>query len=294
MALTRACLFGLTIESELPLPALLPALEGVANDVTIRCGLLEGTADIAVPGVASFAVRDGREILVEAANDVPLRNIRLYLLGSAMGLLLHQRGLFPLHANAVEVNGRALAVAGPSGAGKSTLAAWFHDRGHRLIGDDVCVLQPSSAGVVALPGVPRLRLWGVAIDVTGRQREGLERAYAGDDEWDKWDVPVAPADIVADGLPLGAIYVLEDGPEVRITPLTGAAAAEALFAHTYRGEYVATAGAARHWRAVLELLARVPLFRLERPFDLTRRDELGQALLAHASDRASPAGGVAR
>lgn len=190
-----------------------------------------------IEGVGSFRVREGCEIIVDAPPGVPERNIRLFLLGSAMGLLLHQRGLLPIHANAVDVGGRAIAVAGVSGAGKSTLAAWFHDRGHRLIGDDVCVVAPDKEGrMIAFPGVPRLRLWGEAIEATGRERAGLERAYLDDDEpYDKWEVPVAAADIVADGLPLAAIFVLEDGEEIRITRATGATAAELIFAHTYRG-----------------------------------------------------------
>ncbi|GAA4017713.1 hypothetical protein GCM10022280_16260 [Sphingomonas swuensis] len=280
MALTRARLFGLTIESDMALPGLLAADAHAPTDVTVRRGSIEGEPDLVTEG-GNFQVRDGREILIEADSAIPESNIRLYLLGSAMGLILHQRGIFPLHANSVEVAGRAIAVSGWSGAGKSTLAAWFHDRGHRLIGDDVCVLVPGDGSVIAHPGVPRLRLWGEAIDLTGRSREGLERAYAGE-EWDKWDVPV-DSGVVAEGLALGAIYVLEDAAELAIEPLTGAAAAEALFANTYRGGYVGQAGAPGHWRTVTRLLGLVPMFRLRRPFDLTLRDALGEMLLAHAT-----------
>ena len=80
------------------------------------------------------------EIVAEPRQGVPDSNVRLFLLGSAMGALLHQRGLLPLHTNAVEVGGRAFAFMGKSGAGKSTLAAWFHDRGFRIVADDVCVV----------------------------------------------------------------------------------------------------------------------------------------------------------
>lgn len=286
MAVTHARLFGLTIASELPLPGLLPVSSDAPADVHIRLAKLAGLADITIPNVAAYAVRDGCEILVDARPDAPDRNVRLYLLGSAVGLLLHQRGLFPLHANAVEVDGRAIAIAAPSGAGKSTLAAWFHDQGHRLIGDDVCVLRAEENAVITYPGVPRLRLWGQTIEATGRSREGLERAYAGDDEWDKWDVPVAAAQIASEGLPLSAIYVLEDGPEIAIGQLQGLAAAKALFDHTYRGEYLRDTGTQTvHWRTVTTLLSLVPVFRVERPFDLTRLDALGAAVRAHVRAR---------
>ena len=81
-----------------------------------------------------------------SADNVPDANIRLYLLGSAMGVLLHQRGLLPLHANAVEIDGKAFAFMGASGSGKSTLAAWFHDHGYRIIADDVCAVRFETEG----------------------------------------------------------------------------------------------------------------------------------------------------
>ena len=58
-----------------------------------------------------------------------------------MGAALHQRGILPLHANAVEIDHRAVAFMGASGAGKSTLAAWFHDQGYPILADDVCVIR---------------------------------------------------------------------------------------------------------------------------------------------------------
>ena len=50
--------------------------------------------------------------------DVLEGDVRAYLLGTAIGALLHQRGLLPLHASAVEVNGRAVAFIAPAGHGK--------------------------------------------------------------------------------------------------------------------------------------------------------------------------------
>lgn len=110
----RYCLFGLTLASELELPGLMASRSDVA-DVAIRQGVVGQQASISIEGVARFAVVGGQEIVVEAWPDAPTRNVRLYLLGSAMGLLLHQRGLLPLHANAVEVDGGAVAVLGHPG-----------------------------------------------------------------------------------------------------------------------------------------------------------------------------------
>ncbi|NJC06133.1 hypothetical protein GGQ97_001926 [Sphingomonas kaistensis] len=275
-------LFGLTLSSELPLPGLVAAPEGSAVDVTICRGSVGAEADLVIPEAGSFVVRAGREIIVDALPGIPERNVRLFLLGSAMGLLLHQRGLFPLHANAVALDGRAIAVAGATGAGKSTLAAWFSRQGLGLVGDDVIALKPTGEGMVALPGPPRVRLWRQSLDTFGLGSEGLEPSYV-DPGFDKWDLPVPLSDHEADELPLGCIYVLSDGPGIAIHRLGGAAAAGALFDHTYRGAYVEqVGGAAGHWQAVARIAASVPVFSLERPRDLSQLDGLGHALLDHA------------
>ena len=295
MALTRVRLFGLTIASDVPLPGLLPAAVDEPVDVTISCAPVGERANLPIEPGLSFLVEHGASIVIDAAASVPPENVRLYLLGSAFGLLLHQRGLLPLHANAVDLGGQAIAVAGVSGAGKSTLAAWFHDRGFPLIGDDVCVVRRTGERAIAYPGVPRLRLWGQAIEATGRSRVGLARAYAGDDSLDKWEVPLGDGGAVGQGVILAAVYFLEDGAEFAILPLTGVAAAEALFAHTYRGEHVEQIGGGEaHWRGVLGLLGAVATFRLVRPFDLSRREELGRILLDHARGQAARTSGAGR
>jgi len=94
-----------------------------------------------------------------------------------------------------------------------------------------------------------------------------------------------------DGLPLRAIYVLEDGPDTAIQPLGGGAAVEALFAHTYRGGQVAALGLSRpHWEKVMALARAVPVFCLARPRDLIRLPALGSALLDHARIQAARTG----
>jgi hypothetical protein len=103
---------------------------------------------------------------------VPERNLRLFFLGSAMGLILHRRRLLPLHSNAVALYGRASAVAGASGVGKSTLAAWSARQGSRIVGDDFVALKAAGNEVIAYPG-PRVRLWRQTMARFGLDSEGL-------------------------------------------------------------------------------------------------------------------------
>lgn len=106
--------FGLRIHAEIVCPELPPHPQATGNpDVTIRLltpvesiseslenGYFEvrpGIFRMAVPGVAQYQVEDGNRISIEPLAGASQEEVRLFLLGSAMGALLYQRGLFPLH-----------------------------------------------------------------------------------------------------------------------------------------------------------------------------------------------------
>ena len=288
--------FGLHVRSEVPLPELLAAQRSSSPQVTVRTGsvadapatgsgphVTEDGLLLAIPGVARFLVKDGATIIIDRKPGVPDANVRLFLLGSAMGALLHQRGMLPLHANAVEVGGRAFAFMGASGAGKSTLAAWFHDRGFRIIADDVCVVDFAEGGAAQVrPGISRLRLWREALDATGRDVAAYQRSFFGDDAPDKYDVPLARPCSTDAAIPLAAVYLLERSESLNIEPLSGVAAAEAVFANTYRGAFVPKAGSSRdHWSACVQLVRSTPIFRAGRRWGLDDLSEQFAGLLEH-------------
>lgn len=289
--------FGLRIRSQIPLPELFPADATDDPDVTIGWGPVSATAPgqhieadgdgvvLSISDVARFRINGGRSILVDPLPGVPERNVRLFLLGSVFGALLHQRGLLPLHSNAIETDGRAVAFMGEAGAGKSTLAAWFHDRGHRIVADDVCVVRFLDDGqAVTTPGLPRLRLWQEALEASGREAGDFQRSYVGDDDWNKFDVPIARRTAATEELPLSAVYLLERGDAFDIHRLEGIAAAEAVFAHTYRGAYVsAVKGQHGHWSACMTLVRHTPVYRLTRRWGHDQMEEQGWRLLDHAT-----------
>lgn len=286
MASTRVySVFGLTVRSELDLPELFPAEHSGDPDVEVRIGTLAepagapgltGKGDmllLTIPKLARYLIRAGCEIVVDPEAAVPERNVRLYLLGSAFGALLHQRGLLPLHANAVEIDGKAVAFMGESGAGKSTLATWFHDRGFRVIADDVCVVQFGAEGVVhACPGLPRVRLGEEVLAASGREASAFPRSYVGDEDFRKYDVSV-DANAAREPREVRAAFVLAKGDSFNVERLSGLDAASAMFDHTYRGAYVSRVeGHGAHWTAAVALLRTVPVYRVSRIWDMARLD----------------------
>jgi hypothetical protein len=105
-------------------------------------------------------VRDGREIVVNPLPDAPPETVRLFLLGSAFGALLHQRGILPIHGSAITYQGQAFILTGISGAGKSTLAAALVRKGCKLLTDDVAAITFNQAGTPWVqPAYPQQKLW---------------------------------------------------------------------------------------------------------------------------------------
>jgi len=288
-------LYGLRIRSEVDLPELPLASPGAAPDVVISVGTVEAPgpgsdiqllpdgAMFEVQGTARYSIHHGTAIVVDSAAGAPARNVRLFLLGSAMGMLIHQRRLLPLHANTIMVGGKAIVIMGHSGAGKSTLAALFHDLGSTVLGDDVCVVRVDGDRPTASAGLPRLRLWKNALEATGRDHAFYPLSYTGEEGFDKFDVTLDQQPPPQGEVELAAIYDLEKGEKLTIKPLHGVEAAEAVIANTYRGDYVALVGNSRgHWEDCVRLVQRTPVLRLERPWDLSRSAQVAEKILEHA------------
>lgn len=285
-------MFGLLIDSAIELPELRAGDGDAPADLTIALGMIAPSDSartdrqsqlLTIDDVARYRVRDGRSILVERAAAADDANVRLFLLGTVMGIVLHQRGLLPLHANAIEIDGAAVAFMGPSGIGKSTLADWFTRQAFRMVADDVCAIRMAGGVPMVEPGIPRLRLWEDALEARGSSADGLNLSFAGDPDYRKFDVPL-PAEAGTDvALPLAAVYLLDRGPKLRLDRLTGLAATQALFDHTYRGEYVREAGLPRaHMQACMAVAAAVPCFRATRRWRAADAGEDNMQLLGHA------------
>lgn len=188
-----------------------PVVEG------LRYQVAPGELLFWIEGLARIYVRHGTEIVVElcgAAEDV-----QPFLLGSAMGALLYQRGLIPVHSSAVAFDDRAYCFLGPSGVGKSTLAAALCQRGGRLVSDDICALRCDREGTWILPAYARQNLWPDSIERLGGMVSAMSRMGSGLDK-----CTIRP-DRVYEGeaMRLGHMFVLEpkDVSGVQLAPLEG-------------------------------------------------------------------------
>lgn len=287
-------LYGLRVDAAFELPELTPCTDKTVANVIVTLGqrtdvgadflnvVVNGDVVLTVPGVARFTMSNGARIVIEPDQRSSARDIRLYLLGSALGATLHQRMLLPIHSNAVIIDGGAVAFIGRSGSGKSTLATWFHDRGHAILSDDVCVLGKDEAGrVIAHRGVPRIRLWRDSLEASGRKTTDHQPVA---DFADKYALHTGNA-AVAESAIMRAFFLLSDdhstGGDATIACVAGGEAARALMENTYRGTYVRSLGMARsHFDQCADIARIVPMFCVRRPWDLTALDAVTTQLVA--------------
>lgn len=242
------------------------------------------TALLIVPGVGRYLIRNGREIIVSPETDASERNVRLFLLGSALGILAYQRRILPIHANAIVVEGGAYAFSGPSGAGKSTLAAHFAAAGFEVLCDDVCGVTFDPDGTpIAWPGLPRLKLWQDAARAFGHDPAALDRAIEGQE---KFHVAIDETHGVRP-VPLRRLYTLaraEDGKPGTIVRRKGSEAMGTVMTNTYRGEYLATLGlTAWHFARSAEMLRRIAVFEVSRAWGYDVFQQEAARLVAHVA-----------
>lgn len=216
---------GLSIASDIELPGAIGCTPDDNPDVTVRFGavprnLAQPTATgpswerggdtilLSVPRLARFLISGGSSIVIALEDGASARDASIFVLGSSLGILLHQRGALVLHGAAVARDDRAIAFVGHSGAGKSTLCAAMCQKGYSFVTDDICVVSLDTNGEpVVLPDGRQLKLWKQSIDGLDL---GERQGDAVRDTFEKYFV--APLDTVRKPPRLTAIYVLREAP----------------------------------------------------------------------------------
>lgn len=229
----------------------------------------------------SFLYRRGEGVTVERGPEWTAGTEELYLHGSVCAAVACLNGLLPLHASAVTVADKVVAVTAPSGGGKSTLAAALAGAGLPLFCDDTLILDWSGdAGATCLPGYKRMKLWPDAVDLTGSTAlEQVSEDYA------KFYVTPSGSEIDR-ALPLGALLILEQGDEPALIKVGGGEKIARLGDDHYTRDFYCAAHAMDR-AAIFALQARIaaatPLYRFVRPFDRTRFDETTDFLVRELS-----------
>jgi hypothetical protein len=108
---------------------------------------------------AVFLIAPAGEAVLCAPSDPAALDWQRVLLDTVVGVIALLHGREALHAGAVVLGGRAVAVAAVAGGGKSTLCAELVLRGAPLFADDMVFLESRPDDrLVAFPGPPLMSL----------------------------------------------------------------------------------------------------------------------------------------
>ena len=217
---------------------------------------------------------DGTVIVVDAqgsrvwatwADTATVEDAAIYLLGPTLGFVLRLRGITCLHASAIAIDGRAVALVGPSGSGKSTTAAAFAGFGRSVLTDDVLALDDRDDHFKAQPAYPRVRLWPETVESLFGAAGALPRITP---TWEKCFLDLnGPQYRFQDKpLPLAAVYFLADRSGTPIVPRIEAVGARdglmSLVANTYSTYLLDKTMRAREFQVLSRLAEQVPLRRV--------------------------------
>lgn len=311
----RCSLYGLGVIANRPIPGV-PSSTVASEDVRISFGSLpawlndvaatqietsyvaEYKSECGEPALRVFRVLAGKyyrfnyadetEFLVDRAGTevwahwsapLTLEDTTTYLLGPVMGFVMLLRGIVCLHASAIAVDNKAIALLGPAGSGKSTTAAAFSDRGYSILAEDVVTLDDRGNHFLVRPGYPCIRLWPASVKALYGSETHLPKLTP---NWDKCYLDLKNQ-FHAEPLPLGAVYHLGERRHDVVAPLVQSLDRSegllSLIANTYATKLMDKQMRAREFELLTRVLNNVPLRRVTPHADPARIPELCDSIL---------------
>ena len=239
-------------------------------------------------GTVFVISEDATDVWAITPPDQTAEDTAAYLLGPIIGAVLRMRGIICLHASAVAINNRAVALVGVSGAGKSTTAAAFARLGYPVLSDDILALTDNQDGFVVRPAYPRVRLWPEsAAGLFG----SADKLPCMTPNWNKRFLGLNEPgyQFQSEPLELAAVYFLEP----RVALGSGGLAAEgvapatalmALLSDSYAANYLCKPFRAHEFDVLSRLVKFVSCRRLSAVDDFSRIDEFCSGIVQDFQD----------
>jgi hypothetical protein len=224
----------------------------------------------------------GTEVWAEWSQPLTLEDTVTYLLGPVMGFVMLLRGVVCLHASALAIGDKAIALLGPAGSGKSTTAAAFSALGYGILAEDVVTLDDRGDHFLVRPAYPCIRLWPASVKALYGSETHLPKLTP---NWEKCylDLTERAEQFQAEPLPLAAIYHLSERREDPAAPfietLERSEGLISLVANTYASKLMDKQMRAREFELLTRALNNVPLRRVTPHADPARIPELCKAIL---------------
>lgn len=276
--------YELVIESEILLPELLSLKnkECIKPDITIAYGKVPENVRQAVEEgktfnfeknkmwfsikeVAVFYIYNGDTIIVDLCENYNKDHLRLFIHGSAFGMLLIQRNNVAIHGSTLVIEGKSIIITGLSGSGKSTLSVALKNKGYNFLTDDISAIgENSDGGFTVKPGFPQQKL---CKDAMLKMGYNIDEFVKVNDDRDKYALPVGNL-FVEEAVPLAAIFELAVGDvdKVEIIDITASEKFLRMMKNVYLIEVTQYSGLENSFfKKCIEIANKTPYYRIIRP-----------------------------
>ena len=219
-----------------------------------------------VENVAIFHIYNGNTVIVEPMGDKNNKMIKLYIMGSVMGMILLQKNRVAIHGGGIVVDGKGCIFTGQKGAGKSTITTALRKKGYKFIADDVCSINMGDVNTIS-HGFGYQKLCEDAMGKLGYNIDDYE-PFRGDLDINKYIVP-AFDEFTKEEVPLEAIFELSVGDveKVEIEEVLGASKINKILENIFRIEILKFAGGIdpSYFKKCLNIAKNTRLYKITRP-----------------------------
>jgi hypothetical protein len=240
------------------------------------------------PLLADFAISaDGTTVDGWPVPGVSGATVEHLYLNQATPLALSRQDKLVLHAAAVDIDGKAVALVGKSGRGKSTLAASFATHGIPFLTDDGLLVEWSEGKLLARPSHPSIRLW----DDSGRALVADASMAPPVDYTSKTRFLAGPGILFCrEPRPLHHVYYLGDAevPDIAIAPVRPAAALLDMVRNSFLLDIAEQEMLALHFTEISRI-AQLPIhFRVDYPRSYAELENVRAELIRHTNQEHRP------
>lgn len=226
-----------------------------------------------IKDLATYHIYNGDTIIVDPCENADQQLIKVYILGSVLGMVLLQKNIVAIHGGSIVMNNKGCVFTGDKGAGKSTLTTALRLKGYKFISDDVASINIGDINTIN-PGFAYQKLCDDAMVKLGYDTSKFEPFRS--DFNIKYIVPALDS-FVDKEVPFEALFELTvgDTDNVLIEEVKGIEKIQKLIKNVFRIEMLYYSGGVpnEYFKKCMEIAKGIKFYRITRPEGVFSVDE---------------------
>lgn len=240
-----------------------------------------------IDNVGTYLIQNGDTVTIELCENPDLNILKVYILGSVLGIILLQRNTVAIHGGSIVINNKGCIFTGDKGAGKSTLTTALRQRGYDFVSDDVGAIELSDIPMIN-PGFGYQKLCEDAMIKLGYDSSKFTPFRS--DMNIKYIVP-ALDNFVKEKVPFKALFEIEQGDtqKVEVVEVTGNEKLQKIIKNVFRIEVLMYSGGvpADYFKKCIEIAKHIKFYKITRPknqFTINEQIEIIENIIYEKSD----------